>query len=113
MPKCPVTDLGKNVMGEVDADYALDLPHQIGDNAKTSDLTSQGSVVRFVEIVAAIQPDIGIEKIIVSRDSLAQLVVQDTCELVRDLGLGSANDSTDCGAAGFACEVKGIYAYPQ
>src|SRR5262245_4138221 len=111
--QCPITDLGKNVMVEVDADYALDLPHQIGANAKTSDLAPQGSVVRPVEIVAAIQSYIGIEEVIVSRDSLVELRVQGSRELVGNLRLDRANDSTDRGATSVTHQVERIYARLQ
>src|SRR5712691_11238149 len=63
--ECPVTDLGEDGTGEVDTDYALDLPHQVGTNSEASDFTAHSSVVRLVKVVAATQADIGIEKIIV------------------------------------------------
>ena len=64
--KRPLADLCKDRAGKVDTKHAFDLPHQVSANSKASDLASDGSVKRLVEIVAGMQPDIGVEPVILS-----------------------------------------------
>src|SRR5262245_30209182 len=97
-----ITELGKDVPGEVDAQNAFDLPHQVRTYTEPSDLAAHGGVKRFVKIVPGMQSDIGIEPAIISRDRLVQLGVEGRGELVRDLGLDRANDSLNGGATRFA-----------
>ena len=62
----PVTNFRKDAMGEVNTDYAFDLPHQVGSDSEPTDLASDSGIEGFVKIVASAQPDIGIEPEIVS-----------------------------------------------
>ena len=74
--KGAITDLSEDTMGKVDADYTLDLPHQVRTDSESSDLATYGRVNRFIKIISATQPHIRIEPVIVSCDSLAQLPVE-------------------------------------
>ena len=98
--KGPITDLSKDGTGEVDTDYALDLPHQVRTDSKSSDLAAYGRVNRFIKIISATQSHIRIEPVIVSRDSLAQALVQAKCQLLAISRLGRINgSSTACPAS--------------
>src|SRR4029077_5749203 len=111
--KGAITDLSEDAMGKVDTDYTLDLPHQVRTDSESSDLAAYGRVNRFIKIISATQPHIRIEPVIVSRDSLAQLRVENTGKLIRDLGFGRVNCTGDCRATSGPSEMEGIYAYPQ
>src|SRR5204863_4121877 len=91
--ECPVTNFGKDRTGEIDTEHALDLPHQVGANAEPADFATNCRVERFVKIVPATQPKIGIEPVILSRDTLMQLCLQRVRKMVRDLRLGRGDDS--------------------
>ena len=66
--KGAVTDLSENVTGQVNTEHGLDFPHQVSADAESSDLAAYGRVERFVKIVTAAQPKIGIEPVILPRD---------------------------------------------
>src|ERR1700747_3092331 len=100
-------------MGKIDAKHALDLPHQVCAHSKSADLAANRSVKRFVKIVAATQPDIGVEPVIIFRDTLVELALQRNRKVVCDLRLGRVKYSIDRGAASFAFEMKRIYARTQ
>ena len=111
--ECAVTDLRKDGSGEVDTDYALDFPHQVGANSEPSDLAAYGRVIRLVKIVSAAQPHIRIEPVIVSRDSLAEALVQSKRKLIRDSRLRRINYAVDSVPAGDAPRHERIYACLQ
>jgi hypothetical protein len=111
--ECPVTELRKDVTGEVDTDYALDLPHQVGADSEASYLAADGSVKRLVKVVSATQSNIGIEPVIGSRDRSVQSLVQANCKLIRDPRLCLINYSVDSGSAVEAHRHERIYACPQ
>src|SRR5215831_11275530 len=108
-----ITDLGKNVPGDVDTEHALDLPHQIRAYPESSHLAAHGGVKRFVKVVAGMQSDIGIEPAIISRDCLPQLPVQGKRELICDLRLGCADDSMHGRPTSSPSQLKRIYPCPQ
>src|SRR4030095_3636119 len=78
-----------------------------------SDLAAYGGVIRLVKIVTGAQSDIGIEPVIVSRESLAQLRVQRRGKLIRDLCLCRVNGASHRGATCPPSEGKRIYSCPQ
>src|SRR5205807_566911 len=100
--QCPITDLSENVTGQVNTDHGLDFPHQVSADTEPADLAAYGRVEHFVEIVSAAQPKIGIEPVILPRDRLTQLRVENTGKLIRDLGLGRVNCTGDCRATSVA-----------
>src|SRR4029077_2189330 len=106
--ECPITDFGKDVTAEVNTEYAFHLPHQIGAGSESADLAAHSGVECFVEIVAATEPDIRSEPVILSRDGLVQFRVEDRRELVRDLHLGGVNHSIGCRATSGPFQVKRI-----
>ena len=61
----PVTDLSKHGTSQVNANHGLDFPHQVGANSEPPNFATYSGVIRLVKIVAATQPDIGIEPEIV------------------------------------------------
>src|SRR5262245_7527445 len=108
-----ITDLGKNVPSEIDTQHTLNLPHQIRTYPESSGIAAHGGVNRLVKVVAGMQPDIGVEPAIISRDCLPQLPVQDKRELVRDPRLGRTNGSTNSSTTSLPSQVKRIYPCPQ
>jgi len=56
--ECPVTDLCKDGTRQVDTNHGLDLPHQVGAYAESSDLAADCGVKRPVKIVTGAQSDI-------------------------------------------------------
>src|SRR5215472_4705215 len=71
-----ITDLAKNVPGDVDTQHALDLPHQVRTYTEASDFAAHGGVERFIKVVAGMQPKIRIEPAIISGDCLPKFPVQ-------------------------------------
>src|SRR5438094_7932986 len=111
--ECPVTNFGKDGTGEVDTDYAFDLPHQVGADSETTDLAADRRVKRLVKIVSATQSDIGIEPEIISRNTSVELRLQGKRKVVCDLRLGRVNYPLNRGAASLTFEVECIYAHTQ
>src|SRR5262249_34566527 len=97
----------------MNAQTGLDLPHQVGTDAKTSNLASQGSVLRFVKVIAAIQPDIRIEPVIVFRKRFAELRVQSSRKILCEPLHGRANDSVHRGATSVPYQMQRIYPCAQ
>ena len=108
--ECPVTNFGEDGTGEVDTDYAFDLPHQVGADSETTDLAADRRVKRLVKIVSATQSDIGIEPEIISRNTSVELRLQGKRKVVCNSGFGSINDSIDRGPASLTFEMERIYA---
>src|SRR5207247_2163076 len=105
----PITNFRKYATGEVNTDYAFDLPHQIGAGSEPADLAAHGGIERFVEIVAGTQSDIGSEPVIVSRKRFAELRVQGGREIPCDPLHGRANNSIHRGTTSVPAQVQGIY----
>src|SRR5207247_9540894 len=61
--ECPITNLSEDVTGEIDTDYALNLPHQIGTDVKTSDFAAHGRVKHFIKVVASTQSEVRIKPV--------------------------------------------------
>jgi hypothetical protein len=63
--ECPITDFGKDAPSPVEPNYALDLPHQVGNDA-SADLAANSGVERPVKVVSEPQTTIAIEPVILA-----------------------------------------------
>src|SRR5262245_7123121 len=110
--ECPVTDFGKDAPGPVEPNYALDLPHQVGNDA-SADLPTHGGVERLIKVVSKPQPTIAIEPVILPRNGSIQFILQHNRKVVCNLRLGCVNDSSHRSPASLTLEMERVYARTQ